>query len=62
MIKKENTLLLTFVMKKNIKKVIKHAINILIQISKSSRERIKGMKEKPVVVYCNTGKKSKESC
>ena len=40
---------------------VKHAINIPHTDIEKEAERISAWKEKPVVVYCNTGKKSKEA-
>ena len=40
---------------------VKHAINIPHTDIEKAVERISAWKEKPVVVYCNTGKKSKEA-
>ena len=40
---------------------LKHAINIPHTDIEKEAERISAWKEKPVVVYCNTGKKSKEA-
>lgn len=40
---------------------VKHAINIPLADFDKGIEKIGAWKEKPVVVYCNTGKKSKEA-
>ncbi|MGX7111998.1 rhodanese-like domain-containing protein [Gemella cuniculi] len=40
---------------------VKHAINISVGDIDKNIEKINSWKEKPVVVYCNTGKKSKEA-
>lgn len=40
---------------------VKHAINLPLSDFDKGIEKINSWKEKPVVVYCNTGKKSKEA-
>lgn len=40
---------------------LKHAINIAVADTKANIEKISGWKEKPVILYCNSGKKSKEA-
>ncbi|MGX7086979.1 rhodanese-like domain-containing protein [Gemelliphila palaticanis] len=40
---------------------IKHAINIAVGDVKNNIEKLKDWKEKAVILYCNTGKKSKEA-
>ena len=40
---------------------LKHAINIAVADVKANIEKISAWKEKPVILYCNSGKKSKEA-
>ena len=40
---------------------VKHAINIPLADIEKNIDRISAWKEKSVIVYCNTGKKSKEA-
>lgn len=40
---------------------LKHAINIPVKEVKNNLEKLKDWKDKAVVLYCNTGKKSKEA-
>ncbi|MBF0713665.1 rhodanese-like domain-containing protein [Gemella sp. GH3] len=40
---------------------LQHAINIAVGDVKSNIDKIKFWKEKPVILYCNSGKKSKEA-
>lgn len=40
---------------------LKHAINIKVADVKANVEKISAWKEKPVILYCNSGKKSKEA-
>lgn len=40
---------------------LQHAINIAVADVKANVEKISAWKEKPVILYCNSGKKSKEA-
>lgn len=40
---------------------LQHAINIAVGDVKANVDKLKNWKEKPVILYCNTGKKSKEA-